>query len=153
MANYYSTLEKQQQFFKSNQTKDLHFRIESLQTLKTGIKKYEDKIIKALKKDLNKSTYETYMTEIGFLYSDIDHMINKLPNWSKRQKVKTPITHTGSKSYIYQEPYGVVLIIAPWNYPFQLALAPLIGALAAGNCAVIKPSEYTPATAAVIGEL
>ncbi|WP_208586346.1 aldehyde dehydrogenase [Gracilibacillus suaedae] len=153
MSDYQSIFSMQKDFFESNQTKDVRFRIDALHTLKAGIKEYEDKIIAALKKDLNKSDYESYLTEIGILYSEIDHTMKELPKWVKRKKAKTPITHTGSKSYIYQQPYGIALIIAPWNYPFQLAIAPLIGAIAAGNCAVIKPSEYTPETSYVIKEL
>ncbi|MGN8645235.1 aldehyde dehydrogenase [Gracilibacillus sp. HCP3S3_G5_1] len=153
MSHLHSILTKQKQFFAHNKTRDVQFRIQALQSLKASIKAYEDKIIVALKKDLNKSEAEAFMTEIGFLYSEIDHFIKELPNWAKRKRVKSPITHKGSKSYIYQQPYGVVLIIAPWNYPFQLALAPLIGAIAAGNCAVIKPSEYTPETSALLNEL
>ncbi|SFM02628.1 aldehyde dehydrogenase (NAD+) [Gracilibacillus orientalis] len=153
MEDYSSLLTKQKHYFETNHTKDLRFRIDALNTLKAGIKEYEDKILMAIKQDLNKSNLETYMTEIGILYSEIDHTIKELPKWIKRKKVKTPITHTGSKSYIYQQPYGITLIIAPWNYPFQLALAPLIGAIAAGNCAVIKPSEYTPETSSILKEL
>ncbi|UOQ85360.1 aldehyde dehydrogenase [Gracilibacillus salinarum] len=153
MSSARTILNEQRAFFETNQTKELFFRLQALKKLKAGIQQYEDAILDAVKKDLNKSRSEAFMTEIGFLYSEIDHVISELPNWTKRQKVKTAMTHTGSKSYIYQQPYGVALIIAPWNYPFQLALAPLIGAIAAGNCAVIKPSEYTPETSAIIKDL
>ncbi|MDX8044804.1 aldehyde dehydrogenase [Gracilibacillus sp. S3-1-1] len=153
MINSQSIIANHQQFFATGQTKDVSYRIKALQSLKTSIKANQEKIIDALKQDLNKSEAEAFMTEIGYLYSEIDHVVKELPKWVKRKKVKTPVTHTGSKSYIYQQPYGVVLIIAPWNYPFQLALAPLIGAIAAGNCAVIKPSEYTPTTSALLSEL
>lgn len=139
-----SIVQQQKQFFYSGKTRDVKFRLESLQKLRDAIKRYEPDIMTALKKDLNKSEFEAYTTEIGILLEEIKYTMKHLKSWAKPQKVKAPITHFGSKSVIYSEPYGVTFIIAPWNYPFQLAIAPLIGAIAAGNCAVIKPSEYTP---------
>lgn len=107
----------------------------------------------ALKTDLHKSEFEAYTTEIGFVLEEIRFTLKHLKKWSKPTRVRTPITHFGAKSYVMKEPYGVALIIAPWNYPFQLAMAPLIGAIAAGNCAVIKPSELTPTTSSLINEM
>lgn len=107
----------------------------------------------ALKTDLQKSEFEAYTTEIGFVLEEIRFTLKHLKKWSKPKRVKTPITHFGAKSYVVKEPYGVAFIIAPWNYPFQLAIAPLIGAIAAGNCAVIKPSELTPTTSSLLNEL
>lgn len=157
MSDIKKLIEKQSTYFHRGETKEVPFRIKQLKRLKDAIKRKEKDILAALKKDLNKSEYEAYLAEIGYIYNEINIVMKHIKDWAKPQKVKTPITHIGSKSYIYREPYGVVLIISPWNYPFQLAIAPLIGAIAAGNCAVLKPSELTPATstnllAAIINE-
>lgn len=146
-------LKKQRIFFETGLTKDVNFRIETLKTLKKAIIDNERKIMTALRKDLNKVPFETYVTEIGLVIEEIDGAIKNLPRWSKTKRVKSPWKHFPSRSYIHPEPYGSALIIAPWNYPFQLALLPLVGAIAAGNCALIKPSEYSPYTAEVIDRL
>ncbi len=146
-------VEHQRTFYYTESTKPYSFRKEQLNTLKNMIEENEQSIIHVLYRDLHKSEFESYTTEIGFLYSEITSAIKNLKEWMKPQKVKTPLTHAGSKSYLYQEPYGVTLIIAPWNYPFQLALAPVIGALAAGNTVVLKPSELTPETSSLLKEM
>lgn len=143
----------QKTYYNTGETKALSHRIEALDQLKQAIKANEANIIAALAADLHKSESEAYMTEIGILYMEIDFVKKQLSKWMKPHRVKTPITHFGSKSIIYSEPYGVTLIIAPWNYPFQLAIAPLIGAIAGGNCAILKPSELTPQTANVINKI
>ena len=143
-------LEKQRQYFYNGNTLDIDYRKASLRKLKNEIKKNEDNIFNALKKDLNKSEFESFATEIGLVYEEINETLKNIDKWSKRKKVKTPISQFKASSYIYKEPYGNALIIAPWNYPFQLVMAPLIGAIAAGNTVVIKPSELAPATASVI---
>ncbi|AST92496.1 aldehyde dehydrogenase family protein [Sutcliffiella cohnii] len=148
--DYSSLVLKQKQFFLSGKTKEIDFRKAALQKLRGAIKNNEQQLIDALKADLNKSEFEAYTTEIGILLEEIRFTLKHLPSWVKPQKVKTPITHIGSTSYVYPEPYGVTLIISPWNYPFQLAVAPLIGAIAAGNCAIIKPSELTPKTSQLL---
>ncbi|MDY0396502.1 aldehyde dehydrogenase [Virgibacillus halophilus] len=102
---------------------------------------------------MNKSRQESLTTEIGFLYAEIDMAAKNLRNWMKSEKVSTPITHKGTANYIVKEPYGVTLVISPWNYPLQLAIAPVIGAIAAGNTTVLKPSEYSPATSACLAEI
>jgi aldehyde dehydrogenase (NAD+) len=153
MDPYSSILTKQKTFFRTERTKNLTFRIDALEKLRSKIKANEQPLMDALRADLNKSEFDAYTTEIMIVLEEIKFAINHLQAWAKPRKVKTPITHIGSKSYIYPEPYGVTLIIAPWNYPFQLAVAPLIGAIAAGNCAVIKPSELTPATSEVFAKL
>lgn len=153
MENYSSLVTKQKSFFRSGKTKDISFRIEALQKLRIAIQNHEDDLLKALKIDLNKSEFEAYTTEIGILLSEISFILSNLKSWVKPEKVKTPMTHVGTTGYINSEPYGVTLIIAPWNYPFQLAIAPLIGAIAAGNCAIIKPSELTPKTSGVLAKL
>ncbi len=144
---------KQRHFFYTDKTKSLSFRIGNLRKLKQAIKLNEDLILEALAKDLGKSHQEGFITEIGILYHEIDHMIKNLPKWSKPKRVKTPMVHFPAKSYIMREPYGVCLIISPWNYPFQLAISPLIGAIAGGNTAIIKPSEYSVNTTLVIEKI
>lgn len=146
-------VQMQRRYFHTNETKELSFRMNMLKKLKKALLDYENELLAALKEDLNKSTSEAFLTELGPLYHEITFMLKHLPTWIKRKKVKTPLTHVGSKGYIHYEPYGVVLIIAPWNYPLQLAINPLIGAIAAGNCAIVKPSELTPATSGVITEM
>ena len=153
MENYHNLVGKQQRFFHMGKTKDINYRINALQRLGASIKKNEDKLKEALKADLNKSELEAYMTEIGVVLEEIRFTLKHLRSWVKPQRVKTPLMLIGSSSYIYPEPYGVALIIAPWNYPFQLSIAPLIGAIAAGNCAVLKPSELTPRTSAVLEQM
>ncbi|MEH7355359.1 aldehyde dehydrogenase [Neobacillus drentensis] len=153
MQTYNSLITKQKSFFRTDTTKDVAYRLEALQKLRIAIKNNEKKLMDALKADLNKSEFDSYSTEIGIVLEELRFTIKHLRSWVKPKRVKTPITHIGSKSFIFSEPYGVTLIIAPWNYPFQLAIAPLIGAIAAGNCAVIKPSELTPKTSEVLGEL
>ncbi|WP_280770220.1 aldehyde dehydrogenase [Salipaludibacillus daqingensis] len=149
----HSLIHKQKQYYYSGETKEISFRKEQLTKLKEAIKHRESDILDALKKDLNKSEYEAYLTEIGFLLNEIKDMLKNIDYWATPRKEKTPFTHFGGKSYVYKEPYGVTLIVAPWNYPFQLAIAPLIGALGAGNTAIIKPSEFTPNTSMVIRDL
>lgn len=128
-------------------------RKEKLQDLKRVIKKYEDEILEALKKDLNKSFFEGYETEVGIVLEEINYTLKHLNKWVKAKRVKTPIFHFPATSYIYQEAYGKVLIMSPWNYPFQLTIAPLVGAIAAGNRVVVKPSEYSNNTASIIEKI
>ncbi|XXM70540.1 aldehyde dehydrogenase [Lysinibacillus sphaericus] len=144
---------KQKQFFKKGTTKPLDMRKQTLQKLADIISKHEKEIIEALNQDLNKSEMESYTTEIGFLLEEIRFTLKHIDDWAAPVKVKTAKTHVGSKAYKVPEPYGTALIIAPWNYPFQLALAPVIGAIAAGNTVVIKPSELTPSTSNLISQI
>lgn len=143
-------IEQQRSFFYTRQTKDVEFRKKKLQHLKDSIKKYEAEVFDALKKDLNKGEFEAYSTEIGFVYESISLAIKNLDDWVKPETVKTPLQFQPGKSFIKRDPYGVVLIIAPFNYPFQLVMEPLIGAIVGGNTAIVKPSEATPHTTAVI---
>src|SRR6056297_856896 len=140
-------------FHAEGHTMDVRFRIKQLNLLHHAIDQFEDKILAALHQDLRKSRYEGYLTEIGIVRDEIRHVIRRLTKWSRPKRVKTPVYHWPAVSRIYPEPYGVALIIAPWNYPFQSTMAPLVAAMAAGNCAVLKPSEYAPATAEVIREI
>ena len=148
-----TSIKNQRQYFNQGHTKEIPFRINRLKTLEQAIVKNEEKILSALKKDLNKAAYESYMTEVGLILGEIRFTIKNVRAWSQPKKVKTPLIYPFAKSYSYPEPYGIVLVISPWNYPFQLAMAPLIGAMAAGNCAVLKPSEYSPHTSGIISEI
>lgn len=146
-------LQRQRLFYAEHITRELPYRLTALDRLREGLKEYEQELTDALHKDLGKSAFESYATEIGILLSEISHMQKNLQRWAADRWVFTPITLFGSRSSIHYEPRGVVLIIAPWNYPLQLAISPLIGAIAAGNCAVVKPSASSPNTAAVIKKM
>ncbi|MDB0580006.1 aldehyde dehydrogenase [Salinicoccus roseus] len=150
---YESLFNRQKQFYQSESTRSIRFRISALKQLKRSIQYYEAALLDAMKKDFNKGEAEAYLTEIGYAYNDINFTIKHLKEWAETEKVKTPVTHIGSTSRIYKEPYGVTLIIAPWNYPFNLTVAPLIGAISAGNTAILKPSEHTPAVSRVISDI
>jgi aldehyde dehydrogenase (NAD+) len=151
--DYQKLVEEQRVYFKSDVTKTYTFRLNALRVLKNAIIEFQDEILEGLKKDLNKSLFEGYMTEIGVVLLEIKDATKSLKKWMKVRKVKTPLALTKAKSYIYPEPYGVVLIMSPWNYPFQLAMSPLIGAIAAGNTAVIKLSPDAPYTANAIDRM
>ncbi|MEJ2284988.1 MAG: aldehyde dehydrogenase family protein, partial [Desulfobacterales bacterium] len=146
-------LANQRNFFDSGQTKDTAFRKNALQTLYTILRDNEKKLLAALGQDLSKSAYEGYMTELGLTLEEIRFAQKHLSKWAKPRRVRTYRLQLPASSYIYPEPYGISLIISPWNYPCLLTMAPLIGSIAAGNCSVIKPSEHTPRTAGVIGEI
>ncbi|MFD1018589.1 aldehyde dehydrogenase [Thalassobacillus hwangdonensis] len=143
----------QRNYFQAGNTKSYDFRKQQLETLKQTLQSYENELIRALKTDLNKSEYEAYASEIGILYKEINDHLKQLKDWMDPIKVKTPLTHKGSKNYIVKEPYGTVLVIAPWNYPINLALAPVIGAISAGNTIVLKPSEWTPHVSAILRKM
>jgi aldehyde dehydrogenase (NAD+) len=146
-------IEKQKEFFKTNKTKDISFRMLYLFKLKEVIQNKEEKILEALKKDLGKSDFEAYTSEVGFVLKSLDYTLKNIRNWAKTKKVRRPIFMPISKSYVKYEPHGTVLIIGPFNYPFQLIMEPLIGALAAGNTAIIKPSDKTPETVEILREI
>jgi aldehyde dehydrogenase (NAD+) len=139
-------------YFSSGLTKSYEWRVEQLQQLKKMTIEQEDKILAALKSDLNKGTMESWSSEVGFIIGDIDHTIKHLKKWMKARSVSTPIVAQPGKSYSLPEPLGTVLIIGAWNYPFQLVLAPLVAAIAAGNCAVLKPSELSVHTSSFLAE-
>ena len=153
MNNIKIVFDAQKKFFSTGKTKDINYRIETLKKLKRVIKENEEDILKALKDDLGKSSFEAYATEIGLVYDEINTHIKNVKKWAKRENRKSPIVHYPSKSYVYKEPYGVTLIIGPFNYPFQLVIAPLIGAISAGNTAIIKPSENTINTAKLLEKI
>ncbi|RUN49683.1 aldehyde dehydrogenase, partial [Staphylococcus epidermidis] len=140
-------------FFNTHKTKNLKFRKQQLKLLSKNIKNHENELLDALYKDLGKSKVEAYATEIGILLKSIKLMRKELKNWSKTKQTDTPLYLFPTKSYIKKEPYGTVLIIGPFNYPVQLVFEPLIGAIAAGNTAIVKPSELTPHVAIVIRDI
>ncbi|MEG8977822.1 aldehyde dehydrogenase [Priestia megaterium] len=153
MNNYQELTKKQLSFFNSGKTKDVAFRIETLKKLRDLVVRHEDDILKAVKADLNKPEMEAKRAEVGLVLSEIDFAVENLAEWAAPKEVETPSTHAGAKSYIYQDPYGLALVIAPWNYPFQLAVSPVVGAIAAGNCVVLKPSELTPHTSSLLAKM
>ncbi len=150
MSGNLAALANSRRFFESGATKPYAFRKQQLERLRTAIRNREQAIQDALYADLKKSPEEAWITETGFVLAEIRHTLNHLQKWMKPERVGTNLLNLPSRSFIYREPLGLVLIIAPWNYPFQLLLAPLVGALAAGNCVVLKPSEFAPATAAIL---
>lgn len=143
----------QRAFFQTSATRSLAFRQAQLEILQSAIRNREKELIQALQDDLGKSEFEAYATEIGMVLSELGYALKHLTHWVKPRRVKNTMVNFPSTSRIYPEPYGVALIISPWNYPVQLALSPLIGVIAAGNCGVIKPSEYAPQTSAVLARL
>lgn len=144
---------KQKEFFKSHQTLSYDFRLNSLKKLRIAIENNIDKLLISLDEDLGKHQHEAYMTEIGIVLKEISYMEKNLKKLMKKKRVKSPLTDFPSISFIMPHPYGVVLIISPWNYPVNLSLTPLVGALAAGNTAIIKPSEFSSNTSQVIEKI
>jgi aldehyde dehydrogenase (NAD+) len=150
----YSTIFlSQQSFFQTGATQPVSFRIEQLKKLRSAVVAHDAHIVNALHKDLRKSEFESFGSEIGQVLKDIDFAIRHLARWAKPRRVSTPLMFFPSSSKIHRDPLGNVLIIAPWNYPFLLAVSPLISAIAGGNTAILKPSEEGPATAAVIEQI
>lgn len=143
----------QHAFFASGATLSYAFRRKQLLLLKKAVKKHEQHILAALHRDLHKPAMEAYASEPGLLYAEITHLLEGLKRWMRPEAVSSPFIQYPSKSKIYRVPLGLTLIIAPWNYPFQLLMAPLAAAIAGGNCAVLKPSELTPHTAKVVETL
>ena len=150
MDNIFEMVQSQHDFFYTNMTKDLSFRTSQLKALYTTIKKYQGEIIEALYNDFKKPPFEAFATEVYAVLEEIKYLVKHLPRLSKTKTVSSSLINFPSFGSIVPEPYGVCLIIAPWNYPLQLALSPLIGAIAAGNCAIIKPSEHSPYTTKVL---
>lgn len=143
----------QKHFFNTGVTRSYAFRKGQLGVLKAAIQRNEKAIIQALHDDLHKNEFEAYGTEIGFVYSDISHTIKHLRQWMQTKRIATPLMFAPASSKIVQDPLGTVLIISPWNYPFQLLIAPLVAAIAGGNTAILKPSELAPATEAVLTKI
>lgn len=146
-------LKRQHAFFNAGCTKSIEYRKRALETLRMALHAHESKLLDALKADLNKSETEGYMTELGLVFGELAFAKKNLKKWSKATRKRTSLILMPGKCMEYSEPYGSVLIIAPWNYPLLLCLTPLIGALAAGNCAVVKPSELAPATSKAVADM
>jgi len=145
--------ERQRAYFRTGATREIPFRIEQLSKLRNAIASREAAILEAVKQDLGRPAEEAYTSEVGIVLHEIDLARKHLAGWARPHKVRTPLVLFPAKSWIQAEPYGSVLIIAPWNYPFQLAIAPLVAALAAGNCAVVKPSEAATHTSRLVAEM
>ena len=151
--NIEEIVRNQRSYFHTGQTKDVAFRLQALQTLRTALLEHQQQIYAALKADLNKSEFESYMTELGMVLDELRFVIGHTRRWARKQHVPTPLAQFYGSSFKVAEPYGVTLIMAPWNYPLQLSLEPLVGALAAGNCVVLKPSAYAANTSKILSEL
>lgn len=149
----HSVVEKQRAFAAAGTAKDINFRKQQLHQLKRIIKENEDLLYEAIHKDIKKSKFETYLTELALVYQEIDEAIKRVSKWAKPKKVKTNLANQPGKSFIIPEPYGTTLIIGAWNYPYQLTFAPLVAAMAAGNTSIIKPSELPPNTSAAIAQI
>lgn len=146
-------VEAQRTYYMEGKTRALSARIDALNRLEQSILTYEQELYQALRSDLGKSRAESYMCEVGLTLSELRYVRRHVKSWSRNRRVHTPLAQFHAASFTVQEPYGVVLIMSPWNYPMLLTLEPLIGALAAGNCCVLKPSAYSPATSAVMAKL
>ena len=146
-------IQKQRTFFHSGATLDVEYRIHALQKLKACILKYENEINIAIRADLGKCAFESYMCETGLVLSELTYMLKHTRKFAKERTVRTPLTQFHSRSYQKPSPYGVTLIMSPWNYPFMLTIEPLIDALAAGNTAILKPSAYSAHTTALISRM
>lgn len=148
-----SSVQRLRATYNSGLTRPAQWRIQQLQQLAQLLTEHEDALLEALKRDLGKSSAEGWLTELGYLHSDIKHTVKNLKKWMRPQRVSQPLMAWPGRSYRYPEPLGVVLIIGAWNYPLQLLLSPMVAALAAGNCVVIKPSELAPKTAELLEHL
>jgi len=152
-AQIQKIIENQKKFFATGKTLDIKYRKNALHKLKSTIEKYEDEIAEAIKTDLGKSSSESYMCEIGLVKSEISYMLKHIGKFTKEKRVKTPIANWISRSFVKPVPYGNVLIMSPWNYPFLLSIDPLADAIAAGNTVVVKPSAYSPETSNIIKKI
>ena len=146
-------IDTQRRFFATGATLPCEYRLDALRRLKDCIKRHENDILAALKQDLGKGPQESYMCEVGLTLSEISYMLRHVRRFAKEKTVLTPLAQFASRSYVKPSPYGTVLIMSPWNYPFLLTMEPLVDAIAAGNTAVVKPSAYSPATSAVIAKI
>ncbi len=144
---------RQREFFDSGATRPAEFRLDALESLRRALREREGELSAAMLRDLNKQPFETYMCETGLVLDECRYHIRHLRSWMKEKRVPTPLAQFRSRSFVSPEPYGVVFIATPWNYPIQLCLDPLIGAISGGNCAVIKPSAQAPETSHALARL
>lgn len=149
----YDIYQEQKTFFAAKKTRDITFRKVALKKLEKVLIAHEQEVYAALQNDLGKPEYEAYLTEVFVIFAELKKMINNIGRWSKKRKVKSSLLNFPSRDYLIPEPYGCTLQISPWNYPFQLSLATLIGAVAAGNTVLLKPSEYAPHTSALLEKI
>lgn len=150
--SFTDVIQRQRRFFETGATRSLEFRLEQLRRLRQGVLDGRDRIITALAADLGRPEFEAYAFEVGVL-KELDHALKNLAKWMKPQRVSLPLEQQPGKAQIVSEPLGVVLIMGPWNYPVQLMLGPLVAAIAAGNCAILKPSELAPESSRFVAEL
>ncbi len=148
--NLHENLEKSRAFFRSKKTLPYEYRLAQLEKLQASLERHEEEILGALEKDLNKAPYEGFMSELGIIYAELAHAKSKLRSWMRPKGARISLPQFPGRGRIYSDPYGVVLIMSPWNYPIQLTLAPLIGAICAGNCAFVKPSAYSGASSHIL---
>ncbi len=153
MTDLQRIVDNQREYFLTGQTRPLDFRLQALIKLRTAIRERTEEILAALHQDLRKPAQEAYASDIATVLSEIDYTVKRLPRWSRTKRLCTPLALAPAASKVIYEPYGVCLVIAPWNYPFGTCLHPLVHALAAGNCAVLKPSRFAPATSAIIADI
>ncbi|MDR0783136.1 MAG: aldehyde dehydrogenase [Propionibacteriaceae bacterium] len=153
MVDFSAITERQRAFFATGLTKDVSYRQASLQALLGWIRSHDDEIMAALKTDLNKPPFEAYATEVGAVLDELKFACRRVRRWSRPKRVASNLKNFPSGGRRYPQPYGVALILTPWNYPFMLTVIPMIAALAAGNCAVVKPSAYSPATSSLIARM
>ena len=146
-------VDKQRQFYNTQYTKDVEHRLHVLKTMKQWIITHENEINQALKQDLNKHETESYMCEVGLTLSELSYQIKHIKRWTKNKHVLTPLAQFYGSSFETYEPYGVTLIMSPWNYPFMLSIEPAVGAIAAGNTVIIKPSAYAPNVSHIIKKM
>jgi aldehyde dehydrogenase (NAD+) len=152
-TNFGALIARQREYFESGATRPLPFRMEALRSLRKALQDNEELIKRAMRADLNKTPFETYMTETGMVLSEIRFHLKHLHRWIRTKSVRTPVTQFHAKSFVAPEPRGVVLVMSPWNYPLQLCLVPLVGAISAGCCAVVKPSAYAPAVSGAVAKI
>ena len=153
MTDFSALVAGQRQYFNSGATRPVAVRKEMLRRLRDGLDAREGALLSALAEDLGKSAFEAYETELGMVRAELRHALRRVERWARPRRVSTPPAHFPARSQVCPEPYGVSLILSPWNYPLQLTLVPLISALAAGCTAVVKPSAYAPATSRAVAEL
>lgn len=152
-ADVQAAVDSMHAWFETGKTLPLHYRRSVLQSLRSYLKKHETEVLNALHEDLGKAPFEGFATELGIVYDEIRLCLSKLYSWAKPRHVGTPLAHFPSSSKVYPLPFGVVAVLSPWNYPLQLALVPVVDALTAGNCVVLKPSHTSPATSAFLQKL
>lgn len=152
-ADVQAAIDSMHAWFETGKTLPLHYRRSVLQSLRSYLKKHETEVLNALHEDLGKAPFEGFATELGIVYDEIRLCLSKLYSWAKPRHVGTPLAHFPSSSKVYPSPFGVVAVLSPWNYPLQLALVPVVDALTAGNCVVLKPSHTSPATSAFLQKL